>query len=483
LKSVSVIKSISIGLLVFLAFFQFAIIISGNYSEFPGLFGAFLKHDNTYINKSNLPFEYIMIESIRISDGANNFWDLNHKSDEYIQLHLVANEVLKHCYTDDLQYISKNVWDDLLSKRYIMIQYFCDIPLTFLNVFNGDPKDRNGLEKIRKLIIMPGETEINIYVFDGTGYYKLLYTPAQDYLIHGINFDNIFYFVRYSNFYDEKTYQLLDSNIISNFVTGRKEVKVYANPVQKNVLHIPVIPVDIMNIANTVNTYDLKDLKESFLDVTKDRYTLSLGTNNTVYLSNLENQYTITSAGRITYDYFGKKNRFERGDIDLAYNKAVGMLNKFLNLTDKRSNSFVTLTYIDYSNPNHYVFYFDYILDSRDLVLIKNDLNKAELQHAFEITANELNVINANGLLRNIYKDKDGVADFMTNDTQRLILENLSLFSNKIITDIYNGYVISQNAYLSPSLLLFCDNYLYGIGLPAFNPMNLYNEDGYYGLE
>lgn len=471
MKSISVIKSISIFLLVLLAFFQFFVIFSDNYSGFSNLYGA----KNPGIGKNTFSYDYVSIESIRISDGENNFWDLDRKSDKYLQIKMAANEILKHSYTADLQTIPKVMWDELLSEKYIMVQYYCAVPLSFVSSYTGDAGEHNGLQKIQKMIVQPVETEIDIYIYDGSSYYKLNYDATQDHLLTSIDYDSIFHFVRYSIFYDESTYKLLGIQPTAYLIKGRTDAKLYIGPPQKYQLAINVTPPLISDISSLEDTYDLKALKNRLFGVIQDRYTSSISSNQTVFFSNMENQYAISHDGKITYDYFGKQSTPDRGNIDMAYNKALIMMKRVLGLMEVNPSASIILTDIDYSNQKHYTFCFDYLIDGGKLVYINQNPTSSDMQHAFVIQANQENVLKLTGLIRTILIDK-GTSDYYRNDAVKLLTDHSAFISDQSIRNTYNGYILNAwhtSSHLVPALLLDCDDQLLGIPLQVV----LFNSD------
>lgn len=453
MKALSTIKTISIILLVMLAFFQFAIIISDNYSDLSNLFD---NKKTPVPSKDIFSYDYVALESIRISDGENNYWDLPRRSDEYYQLQLAANEILKQLSAASLKLVPKSSWDDLLIDQYVMFQYYCTVPLSFVSAYSGSSQGDVKIDKIYQLMFHPVNPDIDFYIFDGNNHYELIYDATNDHLLNSIDYDSIFNFIKYTNFYDENTYKLLGFNPVAYQLRGNNDVKLYTGSPHKYQLAINITPEVIADISTSKDTYDLKDLKSRLLGVMQDRFTTSLSTNQKVFFSNMENQYSISHNGRITYDYFGKQSTGTKGNIDMAYSKALSMMEKVLGLMDEKTSATLVLTDIDYSNQRYYTFSFDYLVEGGKPVYIYDDPNNFSLQHAFTVQANQDNVMKLTGMLRTILTDKK-TAVFYENDSMKLLIDKGLHMEDYHIENIYNGYIMnvwSNSSTLSAGVLL-----------------------------
>lgn len=467
MKALNTIKTISIIFLVILAFFQFAVIISDNYTGLSNLFDS----DNTPLpGKDIFSYDYVALESIRISDGDNNYWDVPRKSDEYYQLQLAANEILKQFSSKSLQLISKNTWDDLLDERYVMFQYYCPVPLSFVSSYSGSSQNGINIDKIYQMMFHPDGSDLDFFIFDGGNYFQLSYDATNDHLLNSIDYDNIFSYIKYTNFYDENAYKLLGYNPLAYQLKGSKDVKLYTGAPIKYQLAINVLPQLIAEISSTRDTYDLKEIKSRLLGIMQDRFTASLGTNQKIFFSNMENQFSVSSDGRITYDYFGKQNN-SKGNVDMAYNKALSMLEKVLGLMDEKTSTTLVLTDIDYSNSRYYTFCFDYLVEGGKLVYITDDPNSINMQHAFTVQANQDNVIKLNGYLRTILTDKQTMVIY-ENDSLKLFLDHGFHMEDHYIEKIYNGYIMnvwSGSSTLSGGMLVDYNKKLAGIPMVILN--------------
>lgn len=463
MKIVNTIKTISIILLVMLAFLQFAIIISDNYSDLSKLFDS----NTPPASKDIFSYDYVSMESIRISDGESNYWDLPRRTDEYYQLQLVANEILKQLSTSPLQYVSKESWVDLLSEKYIMFQYYCTVPLSFVSAYSGKSQGDVGINKIYQLVIHPTSPDMDFYIYDGNSYYELEYDATNDNLLNSIDYDSIFNFIKYTNFYDKNSYKLLGSHPAAYQLRGNNDVKLYMGSPHKYQLAINITPSLIADISTSKDTYDLKELKGRLFGVMQDRFTSSLSSDQKVFFSNMENQYSVSCDGRITYDYFGKQTSTGKGDVDMAYNKALSMMEKVLGLMDEKTSATLVLTDIDYSNPKYYVFNFDYLVEGDMPVYIYDNSTYSDLQHAFTVQASQDIVLKLTGMIRTILTDKQTAA-YYENDSVKLLTEQDFHLEDLYIEKLYNGYIMnvkSNSSTLTAGVLLQLEKGLTGIPL------------------
>jgi hypothetical protein len=464
MKTVSAIKSISIVLLVMLAFLQFSIIISDNFTGFSNLFGGKSK---PLAPRVPFSYDYISLESIRISDGMNNFWDMPRRTDEYYQLQLIATEVLKQIPVSELILIHPKTWEKLLTDKYIMFQYFCTIPLSFVSPGAVNYEESIEIDKIRQLLVRPTSAGVDFYIFDGSSYFQLKYDASKDFLINSIDYDGIFNFIQYTDLFDENTYKLLGFEESAYQINGENDVKLFAGLPLRYQLAISVTPTVISDIMSLEDTYELGEIKSRLLGAMQDRFMASISANHTVFFSNTENQYALSHDGRISYDYFGKQSSAEKGSVDMAYGKALTMLERVLGLMDEKSSATLVLTDIDYSNPRYYIFSFDYLVEGK-LVYIYDNPSSETMEHAFVIQAGQDRVLKMNGILRAIFTDKETYG-YYENNTVQLITDMGLHLEDHYIKNIYNGYILnawSGSSTLMAGMLIEMEKGLKGIPLP-----------------
>jgi hypothetical protein len=257
MKTVSAIKSISIVLLVMLAFLQFSIIISDNFTGFSNLFGGKSK---PLAPRVPFSYDYISLESIRISDGKNNFWDMPRRTDEYYQLQLIATEVLKQIPVSELILIHPKTWEKLLTDKYIMFQYFCTIPLSFVSPGAVNYEESIEIDKIRQLLVRPTSAGVDFYIFDGSSYFQLKYDASKDFLINSIDYDGIFNFIQYTDLFDENTYKLLGFEESAYQINGENDVKLFAGLPLRYQLAISVTPTVISDIMSLGIDFQLAEV-------------------------------------------------------------------------------------------------------------------------------------------------------------------------------------------------------------------------------
>ncbi len=372
-----------------------------------------------------------------------------------------SKKVIYDFLSDDLSE-STETWDELCNNPGVTVSLGGYFPVEYLEFMLGISESDVYDISIDKVMIIPGETGIDVYIHTDESVYESIGQNSYGLLAY-VNFQNITELLSkdptYSSSYYTDLYKIVKQSVWENYY--EPDIPLSSD------LSSHFIPWIFAGLPDVINNYteaaansDSEKtsameqtavlIKNRLLIKSNNLFTTHFDSYGNLFFINQFNLYGISNDGWVTYRYTPGTEGDEKGSIGSAFINAYETLNTIIGVSSE-SGGELFLSRIEETDTS-YTFSFDYRYDSK-VIAIKDE------NHASVITATATRTIEARMLpldFRKMSEETQVEIPYILNFSNNQWLNGLTNLNDFEAYNIYIGYgTFSGNQNLMEPVWIF----------------------------